>query len=172
MQPFLVLGQVCFVASGVCLTERNKKKEKETDEDRHTAVRKRRLTKAPLTLLLEMQTVVWVFALGLGANEAHWSDRWGFNSEKELNYRPGKHQLGRVTRRPFIWARHPPVQLFLCLTCHLGLPLFRLRVLAPQSVNLLFPPYFNLPILRFFSPENPFELTGFISFSHFEPPGY
>lgn len=72
MQPFLVLGQVCFVAFGVCLTERNKKMEKkETDEDRHTAVQKHRLTKAPLTLLLEMQTVVWVFALGLGANEAH-----------------------------------------------------------------------------------------------------
>lgn len=63
LQPFLELGQVCFVASGVCLTERNKKKEeKETDEDRHTAVQKHHLTKAPLTLLLEMQTGVWVFA--------------------------------------------------------------------------------------------------------------
>lgn len=100
-------------------------------------------------------------ALGLSANEAHWSDRWGFNSEKELNYRPGKHQLGSVTLSPFIWARHPPFQLFFCLTCHLSLPLFRHHVLSQQSVNLLFPPTINPSSV--FSPKN--ALSWLASFS-------
>lgn len=49
------------MAPGVCLTEQYKKKEKkETDYDRHTAIQKHRLIKAPLTVLLEMQMVAWV----------------------------------------------------------------------------------------------------------------
>lgn len=159
LQPFLVLGQGFFVASGVCLTEQSVQKEGERDRLRQTNGR----TETPIGKS-SIDGSSWNangclgIALGFSANEAHWSDRWGFNSEKELNYRPGKHRLGRATLSPSLWARHPPFQLFLCLTCHLGLPLFRHHVLCQSIVSSHLQP--SSVVL----PKNPLSWLALLSF--------
>lgn len=100
-------------------------------------------------------------ALGLGANEAHWSDRWGSNSEKELNYRLGKHRLGRGDTLP-IHLCSPSSLSALSLS---NLPSWFTIIQAPCPLSAICQSIVSSPLhpSSVFPPKNPWSGLALLS---------